>query len=256
MSEFRVRACDASELAARRSELEGLERSFRYPLGDDSFRIDHGTDYLAFARRLGEPEVFIAERGDSIVGLLIAVLREQQRRTWYLCDLKVAAVEAGASLAMRLYAAFDSAHRDGLPRFGVSMDREGAADRLVAIARRRGAHVGPRLSLFQLDTPTWHRRAEGLRERLGDLELVDLEGLKDIIVGSSEIPLRLLHVCVGATPTAVEPSPDSIQMLCLREDDPAALWLRQAGCPPSASATVISTAPLDVDWRRFSSAEI
>lgn len=71
-----------------------LERGITYPLGEDRFAIDHGSDYFAFFDRLGETTTFVALDGDAVVGCATGVLRDIDRagrrsQAWYCCDLKV-----------------------------------------------------------------------------------------------------------------------------------------------------------------------
>ena len=72
-----------------------LEKIASYPLGEDRFTIDHGSDYFAFFDRLGETVFHIYLDGPKVVALGAAVLRTipntdgKEQKVWYLCDLKV-----------------------------------------------------------------------------------------------------------------------------------------------------------------------
>jgi hypothetical protein len=103
MSDLRVLQVRPDRFANWQDDLRTFEERFEYPLGDDHFHIDHGEDYLAFFRRLGEPAPFLATVARRVVGVLVAVRRRVGRREgWYLCDLKVDPVYARYRAATRL----------------------------------------------------------------------------------------------------------------------------------------------------------
>ena len=75
-------------------KLQLFEQQFTYPLGEQCFKIIHGTnssyDYFSFFEQLGEPQVFIVEKNDKIICALCAILRDlKDHRAWYLCDYKM-----------------------------------------------------------------------------------------------------------------------------------------------------------------------
>lgn len=89
------------------AELRALESAIVYPTDDDAFTIDHGADYAAFYRGLGEAHYLVAESAGAVVGvfagaLRVATLGERAVPTVYLGDLKVAPTHRGTGLARTL----------------------------------------------------------------------------------------------------------------------------------------------------------
>jgi hypothetical protein len=76
--------------------LKAFESSFKYPLGDKSFVIQHGSQergYVKFFDSLGARKTFGVSNGDKLVGTGCAVLRcvrhQHTQSFWYLCDFKL-----------------------------------------------------------------------------------------------------------------------------------------------------------------------
>lgn len=89
--------------------LERFEEQFRYPLGPGRFfRIAHGEDYPRFFRAMGEGVCFVAEREESILGVMGAALRRlvlpdgEERLVVYLGDVKVDPSAHGGRTLLRL----------------------------------------------------------------------------------------------------------------------------------------------------------
>jgi len=89
-----------------------IEQAATYPLGNDFFQLDHGSDYFAFFDRLGEVNYYVVLDGDSadrVAAVGAGVLRqipycqgEVVRPAWYLCDLKVHPDYQHQHLSLRL----------------------------------------------------------------------------------------------------------------------------------------------------------
>lgn len=56
-------------------KLQKLENIAEYPYGDDYFKLDHGSDYFAFFRRLGEPVFHVALYEDQAIACGAGILR-------------------------------------------------------------------------------------------------------------------------------------------------------------------------------------
>jgi hypothetical protein len=85
--------------------LARFEAEFTYPLGnDDSFRIEHGPDYLSFYRSLGDAFCVVAGDERRIGATVSATLRtltqgsHQCVPVWYIGDLKIASSYRGSGL--------------------------------------------------------------------------------------------------------------------------------------------------------------
>jgi hypothetical protein len=266
MSRARVHALDAAAVACRHAEFAAFERGFTYPLGGDRFRIDHGADYLAFFRTLGDPVVFAAEEAGELRGVLVAVRRPQPVSAWYLCDLKVAA-GAGAGRGRRLLRAFAGSRLRPTDRaYGVSMDPASGENRLRRLALRCTTPriaTGPTLALWSLDAGAWGRCAPLLERELGPPGLHDPRGVKDIVLLSTGARLPFLHLQHGrlarpaALPAAARPiAADEVVMFCLPEADPLLGELGRIGAPPRARASTLHVGMEDCRWRQVLTSDI
>ncbi|BCD92273.1 hypothetical protein fh0823_24120 [Francisella halioticida] len=73
-------------------KIKNIEKDIYYPLGDDFFKIDHGTSYFDFFERLGEMHYWCLfdKRKKRLIATFCAILREiNSKKVWYICDLKV-----------------------------------------------------------------------------------------------------------------------------------------------------------------------
>jgi hypothetical protein len=264
MNGVAVRALAAADVARRAPELAAFERSFVYPLGADAFHIDHGRDYLAFFRSLGEPFPYVAEDEHAMRGVLVAVKRRLAGRdVWYVCDLKVAADAAGAQTGRRLLRAFAVDHLGdpATPAFGVSMNAADGSNRLVHLARRcteAGELRADRLVFFTFTAAAWPSVANDVERALGSVTWFDPRGTKDIVLASTGAPMPLLHAQHGpcARRGASGPRDGSTHMLCLPGGDPLVAALAARGAQPMATATVLHRGLRGFDWRQLLTSDI
>jgi hypothetical protein len=258
----RIERLDARAVAARQAELASFERAFTYPLGTDRFRIDHGADYLAFFRGLGEPSVFAATLDGVLAGLLVAVRRAMPDPVWYLCDLKVTPARGGLGLGRALLRAFAVAHLRATPRaFGISMNPAAGVNRLARLALRcpsAGVRIGPTLAVVSFDFATWQRIEATLARALGPLRFYDPRGRKDIVLESTGAPMPLLHLQHGpfARRDTTAARPGCTHMLCLPQHDPLLAELAAAGVIAGASASVLHKGMDDFGWRHVLTSDI
>lgn len=262
MSGVAVACLDAGAVADVQAELARFERTFSYPLGDDTFRIDHGDDYLAFFRGLGEPAAFVARRDGRIAGVLVAVLRLVPAPAFYVCDLKVAAGASGCAVGATLLRAFATrCLAPSTPVFGVSMNAANGSNRLRRVALRcREAAVcaGPTLAVFSLDFATYGRIEPTLRRALGPISCYDPRGRKDIVLASTGSPMPLLHIQHGrfARADITDPRPSCTHMICLPTSDPLVAELARAEVQPGASASVLQRGLSTFAWRDVLTSDI
>lgn len=264
MNGVAVRALAAADVARRQRELEAFERAFVYPLGADSFHIDHGADYLAFFRALGEPFAWVAETARGLAGVLVAVRRRLHARdVWYVCDLKVEASASGASIGRRLLRTFAADHLGdpATPAFGVSMNAADGTNRLAQLARRctaAGDVRSARLVFFTFGFAACRDVARELEAALGPVAWFDPRGTKDIVLASTGAPMPLLHAQHGpcARRGAGPAREGCTHMLCLPDGDPLVARLRQRGHTPMATATVLHRGMPSFAWRELLTSDI
>ncbi|MCO5166688.1 MAG: hypothetical protein M9894_10020 [Planctomycetes bacterium] len=264
-----VRPADRPAFQAR---LAALERLATYPLGDDTFRLDHGADYFAFFDRLGEVVYAAALEGDDVVAVCCGMLRQVPARqgaaagrAWYLADLKVHPDHRGRRLPLRLLARLFPWNYLRCPRgYGVTMDPPGRAEnrvvRLFGRWRWSPSRPAARLLLWSLDRDQMSRAAPLVTARRGPVAFRSLEGVKDLVLGSTGRRLQLLHTEWRATApgpgVVAAPQADHVHMVCAPDGDPLARDLVGLGLAPDASATVIAHRMADCDWRFIQTSEI
>ena len=252
------------------TEVVALEQRASYPLGQDSFRIDHGEDYFAFFRRLGRLRYFVLLADGRVAAVAAAVLRrvpmdrgERAGEAWYLCDLKVHPDFRGRHLPLRLLT------RTFLPcvlrcrrAYAVSMNpgdgRPNPVVRLLGRFRLAPLRPAGRLLLYSLEAGAVRRLRPQLETALGPVSFLSLRGRKDLILGSTGAPLPLLHLQHGPLAEAgqAEPEDGSTHMLCRPEGDGLIQVLAAAGIEPSADASLVSLGMTASDWRFILTSDI
>jgi hypothetical protein len=256
-----VRAPHARELDAYGRRIAAIEAAVDYPLGTDRFHIDHGADYFAFFRRLGRLRYVIAER----TGQLLAMLAATERRladgpAWYLGDLKLAPAGQGLALTRRLLAVA----RDGggpARAYGISMNPgDGTPNRVVRLLAKLAPEmrVAATLNFYSVDGAQMRELADLVATHRGPLGYLSLAGIKDIVLHSTGRPMRLVHVQHGpcAEAAAEDPIDGGSHMFCTPEGDALDRSVRERGCRPMASATVIQAGMGDTDWSFVLSSDI
>ncbi|MCA8970432.1 MAG: hypothetical protein KDC95_11630 [Planctomycetes bacterium] len=259
---IRIEALESSETHEWNEELTAFERQFRYPLGDDYFRIDHGARYLAFFETLGAPRLFAALDDERLVGVLVAVRRDLEIEgrihvADYLGDLKVVADRRQGILSRRLLRAFDETSTVRCA-YGVSMNPRSAPNRVAhALASLPGVEVAGTLALFSLDFEAITRiEAECIRA-LGKLRWIDHAGCKDIVLERTGTPMPLLHLRHGAGShgDAGRPRPGYVHMICLDETHTFVGRLCELGFEPATASVLARNCPWG-DWSFVSSGDI
>jgi hypothetical protein len=250
--------------------IAALEAQASYPLGSDRFTIDHGADYFAFFRRLGDLHYYAAIDGDEVVAVGAGILRRlrtvpggRERRAWYLCDLKVRPDHHGRGLPLRMLGRAFFLNYLRCPRgYGISMDPGGGRPNRLPdlLARFRWLRLGvaARLVFYAFDAATM-RGSRGLVEaHRGPVSFLSLDEEKRLILESTGRPLPLLHLQHGpmAESGAAEPRDGHIHMLCAPEDDPLVGDLSLLGKEPIATASVIQHGMGDWPWKLVLTSDI
>ncbi|MCR9244887.1 MAG: hypothetical protein NXI31_07635 [bacterium] len=267
MSDVVVRALPLAEVSERQPEFAAFERQFVYPLGEDSFRIDHGADYLEFFRRLGLPVIVVAERARELLGVCVAVIRAfEGGRLIYFCDLKVRDRGAGGGLAGRLVRACRRAAEtihgaSDAPSFGVSMNPATGPNRMQRLAGRlAGGPVtkGAELAIWSLSCDQWAVVADQVVAELGPVGFYDPSGVKDIVMTSTGERMPLLHAQHGpwARCDVGGPRPGQVHMLGLPVADPLTGAIANLVDVQPATAIVLQRGLEDFDWRALLTSEI
>jgi hypothetical protein len=254
-------------------QIRSLEAHAVYPLGTDFFRLDHGPDYFAFFRRLGELRTYAAVVDGRVACAASAVLRPvrqiggQISRAWYLCDLKVDLDFRGLHLPARLFRrAFLPAYLRCTRGFAVTMNPgDGSPNRVVRILERL-----PWIPLRPVGELVFYVWSEGevldvaplLDAEIGAWRLRSLAGVKNLILGSTGKPWNLHHIegryCLYDTEDG-EPTraiPGGAHMLCLPRGGVLDRQLEAAGFRNAATASIVAHRMTATDWSFAASSEI
>ncbi len=248
----RVRREDRARYQER---LAALEKMARYPLGEDSFTLDHGADYFAFFDRLGDVEYRLALDGDRVIAVGCGILRRVPERTWYLCDLKVDPEYRGRHLPLSMLTRYFLPHYLRCPRgYAISMNPAQGENRVVRLMQRfRWARLSVPvfLEIYSLDDVRMREVAPLVEKHRGPLSYLSLAGKKDLRLASTGKPLPLLHVQFGpcAERGFPEPRDGHAHMLCAPGGDPLARALAERGIAPTATASILQHRMPWTDWR-------
>ena len=267
---LKIRELDAEGCVRRHEQVAALEDGVRYPLGEDSFEIDHGSDYFAFFRRLGVVCPYVVIDEDAVVGLAIGILRElapsegvEARKAWYICDLKIRSAYRGGRIPWRMFLQSLPRKYPLCPRgYGITMNPSGGRENPVVRLVKRFSlipiSIGCELWLYSLDADEMRSCASLLSQHRGELSYLSLRGVKDIVLESTGAPMPLLHVQFGPSGRdgRTEPAEDCVHMFCSPSDDALCRDLEAAGFSPSATATLLHHRMGSWDWRSVLTSEI
>ena len=254
--EITVRVLAEDEWSDFGPRIAAIEGAIEYPLGDDGFRIDHGSDYFAFFRRLGRLCYVVALRDGQILGVLAAVERQLptlgSEPVWYLGDLKVVSGGRGSALTSRLLRALVD-ERGPRRGYGISMNPgDGAGNRVIKLLRRLpvDCEFGTDLNFYSLDASRMDLALPLLRDHRGPVSFVSLRGVKDIVLRSSGRPMSLLHAQFGSCAQGgiVAPQDEYTHMFCAPSGDALCMSLTRCAIDPMATATVVHSGLPSVDW--------
>lgn len=242
-------------------QIQALEESAEYPLGDDFFKIDHGSDYFKFFDRLGNLKYYVWLEGNQVAAVAAGILRKVPyrrgfRNAWYLCDLKVHKDFRGQRIPLRMLTRCLLPNYFFGPRgYAISMNASGEKANRVArmLNHFRWAPIkyAVTLQLWSLTKAEMLKVKPLIERHRGPVSYLSLAGVKDIVLQSTNRPMPLLHVQFGslADPRAsIEATDGAIHMFCAPEGDPLSREVVALGFAPSSTATVVAHRMRDSDW--------
>ena len=261
-----VRELHVDDFSAYQAAVGALEHGVTYPLGSDRFTIDHGADYFAFFRRLGELSYFVALDGARVVAVCAAVLRHLPRApgakpeaTWYLGDLKVHPEYRTQRIPWRMFLhGFPAKYARCQRGYAISMNPgDGSPNPVVRLSTHfhlAPAKVATTLGIYSLTAKAMCSVAPALERARGPLGYLSLAGIKDIVLDSLRAPMPLLHVQFGPArqqhgAVVSTPQADHVHMFCVPAGDPLERELTARGVAASATASVIQHRMPAWDWR-------
>ncbi|MBY0516637.1 MAG: GNAT family N-acetyltransferase [Bacteriovoracaceae bacterium] len=245
-------------------KLIDLEKSITYPLGEDRFHLDHGKDYFAFFRRLGEIHCYLAHKGDEILGLGQGILRlmPDGKKAWYLCDLKVTPKARGKKITYQLFKkAFLKCYLKCSRGYGVTMDPAAGENPIVKLSANlpwTPLKVSDQLAFFTLTYDQMMFYSPLLKIHRGEFGYLSHKERKEIILQSTQKPMNLWHLQWGpfAESQTFSPIHDGLHMFTVPLRDPLYQLLLRKGLTPSAFAHILSHKMKHTNWAFILSSDI
>ncbi len=247
-----------------------IEAHALYPLGDDSFTIDHGTDYFEFFNRMGLYQYYAWIEDGQVSAVICLVLRQiplnnqvHLGSAWYFCDLKVHPNYRGNNIVSKMMRQIVCLNNFGCNRgYAVSMNHFGASEnrmvRLLRFFRLIPIHT-TQLFLWSLDESAMAQAQPIIEQHRGPVRYLSLKNIKDIILTSTQTAMPILHAQFGPMADIAsfsERDAAAIHMLCSPSTDPLTIDLQKIGLIPSSSATILAHRMPTVDWRWMLTSEI
>ena len=262
-----IKTINQSSLNEYNDSLKHLEAGMEYPYGNDFFKIDHGESYFRFFERMGVPYYNVAFHKDQIVACGCGIIRSipyksKAKKVWYICDLKVHPEFRGRGIPARLF-------KKGLlfnylkcqRAYTISMNPHTGKNKVVKIIERFPffplKHEST-LYVFELS------KAEvcSLKDKIenivgGTVKFINLHGIKDIILKSSDTPMPLFHAQYGvmADPASTVEKEEGKYMFCALENSVLYKFLI-VRAKLSASASLLSYNMKNFDWEFILSSDV
>lgn len=252
--------------------------SQKYPLGNDSFSIDHGEDYFAFFKRLGEVQYMIIQNSSElIVGTACSILRtyptpNQDNKQgesiafWYLCDLKIDKDHRGKKLTSKLFmqmlSKFMSKSYHG---YLISMDP--ASKQIVHIMNGIEKFLPNKLCtktlwIYSVTVNTMIKIESYFVNAFNHISYLSLIGMKDLILTSTNKPIQLYHLQHGTfaatnnTKQLLELPDNATIMFCFPDNSPLQTIVQEFDIKTDISATIISLSMDFFDWHDILTSDI
>lgn len=245
--------------------LQRLESTIEYPYGDDFFKLDHGSDYFAFFKRLGTIKFNLALHRNEVVGCAAGILRTikfgtAEKRCWYLCDLKVRKDFLGMRIPSMLI-------RKNLFKnyivcgraYAISMNPGNRENRVINLLKKFSwlpfKHVAT-LNFYTLSYDEVLNIAPVLQVHFSSNSFLSLHGKKDLIMKSSGEAMPLLHFQHGQfAELGCGPTLGSKHMFCATPNSKLDTILKEK-FQPQATASIIAHRMTDTNWDFVLSSDI
>jgi hypothetical protein len=284
------------------NELKEFEKamSHNYPLGNDSFTISHGNNYYSFFDRLGKVYMNICIIDNKIVGTACGILRNikynknsnfclnfvelafnnslkenyksQSLDCWYICDLKLLPSFRGKNVItkMMLKSIFKLWTTNKV--YAISMDDDDQKENKILKYSQKSPFLNfksaGKLMIYSVDYTTIINLLPIIKKYKGDVKFTSLLGKKDLILKSTNKPMKLLHVYVDNLQFSVEnlkiekdnyyiePIKDYTYMFCCPSKSEMYEELTKNGITTKITATIIHKNMDDCDWNFILTSDI
>ena len=269
---LRVVTIQPGDRKAIAGQIREIEFHAVYPFGEESFRIDHGVDYFRFFDRLGKVSYYCVMDGQRLAAVAAAILRpvpfkhySEFKKCWYLCDLKVHPDYRGKRLPLLLF------RRAVIPallraRRGYAISMNGAGPNRVASILRNAPiasmAVQGILNFYSLSADEVRSHRSLIEKHRGAISFLCLQGIKDLIMTQSGLPMPLAHFQFGpsaadiGTNVSANPIDGFRHMIVAPATDDLALDFARHGVPVGATATILAYRMNHADFRFILSSDI
>jgi len=234
------------------------ELSNYYPLGRDHFRIDHGLNYFSFFTRLGSVNYIMALNKGEIIASCCAILRQiNGEKIWYLCDLKVHPNYRGNKMSIRMLLKYVYKLKHSRKVYGISMNNS-KKNRMLNLANKNSLLKFKSdliLMIYSLNYDQMLKALPLIKFYLYPrASFISLRGKKDLILKSTQKPMRLLHL--HNKNIGINPQKGYTHMFCCLKNSKLYNELNKINITTNISANIIHHGMDNYDWRFIETSDI
>jgi len=229
-----------------------------YPLNDDKFSIDHGPNYFSFFNRLGSVYYYTIINNKVVKGTCAMILRNiNKQKVWYMCDLKINEEYRNRYLLSRLvaYNLFNWYCKSN-KMYGICMNPCQKLTGIVNKFRFFGFKTSGNLIIYMVDYNIMMSLHRILEQYQGSISYLSLLGIKDLVLQSTNKPMKLLHLQHGKAYNRFHlsyPVKNYKYMFCLHETHQLTVYLKPY---VYASATIVHYNMNNFNWNHILTSDI
>jgi len=257
MTYFEVNDSNRDDFSSR---LLAFEKEFIYPLGNDRFKISHGTNYFKFFDNIGEV-IYAGYTKDNHIAIVVCIIKRviNKECIYYICDLKKKKGYSSSltkSLTDTLYKKYNLENKR---IYAVSMNPFKRENTVAKVWNRTFQHhfkSDKTINLYSLNLDTFLKIREVLEEK-GTLSSISTRGVKDIILQSNKLKLPLYHICFNKKENKnIEMDKEGMYMFCLLSDHILNKKLESLGVEINSKATILQRNMDDNNFDFINTSEI
>lgn len=259
MKSFRITPINLNQW---KNSLHQFEEHFTYPLGEDSFSIDHGQDYLAFFKRMGNAHLYATEKNGEVIAVGAGIIHSRFK-AWYLCDMKVHPDFRGQKIPVKMFRKyFLPCYIKSQKGFALNMENSsGKKNPITKIMEnlpwtpfKQGARI---LFYYEDDVRTRDAMAI-LKSKRPNISFSSLKGIKDLVLKSSGTRIPLMHMEWNETVSGASDRPlaEHLHMWSLDENSELNTLLADIGIKPKASGLIFHHRLAHLDWNELRTSEL
>lgn len=251
-------------LESHNNELKDFEKRLSqfYPLCNDMFRIDHGTNYFKFFQRIGKPYYYGIYNNDILVGTIAYI--KTGENIYYIADLKFDPIIRNKGYFAKLVRKSmmsmlftTKVNYLKLKVYAISMNDNNSKTNNILRKTSNIMKFGCILNIYSLSYEQIIV-VKNIIEKCKNkkLNFVSLNNTKDLILKSTNKPINILHI-EYCDSTLSEPLKDFQHMFCTNENSDLSNILKtQYNILPISTATVMHYNMSDTDWEFIQTSHI